>query len=497
MAHAMKKTMAVAVAAGMALAGSGLALVPAANAVTVVDAGQETEYSLTIHKRAGAVETGNDYDGSALESAPGQDAGAGFKFQVQAVGTVDPLPDNLNELTTVGQAYEGTTDTDGQVRFDNLPAGVYLVTELETPEDGNWVPGPPFLVSVPVTNQEGTGTINNVVVYPKNTQAGIEKQVFDATHHGQQAYEYLITSDIPAPATGTSLQKYSVVDNLDARVTAPGADAVEVRIGAAFDGGEVLINGNDYNVNVVEAAEGEPTHTITVEFTADGLTKLEGVRANGGKVFTQITAIAPKSEKVVTNDSQLIFNNGNGEGDITRDSNEVETRWGTLNIVKTGETNESRLEGATFELLECTDSDGDGTYEADGDALTVNGQTSWTTNEAGEITITGIHASDFADNAEQQPGDDNFAQYCVRETQAPVGFVANDALIPFLLVSETLTELPEGHEQRAYEYNMVVSNAPSDRFLPNTGGMGIGLLTLAGLLVIGGGAYAARRNSVA
>ena len=43
----------------------------------------------------------------------------------------------------------------------------------------------------------------------------------------------------------------------------------------------------------------------------------------------------------------------------------------------------------------------------------------------------------------------------------------------------------------------VVNLEDTTPFLPNTGGMGIAILILAGLGIIGGGAYVARRNSQA
>ncbi|QYH19207.1 LPXTG cell wall anchor domain-containing protein [Corynebacterium aquatimens] len=40
-------------------------------------------------------------------------------------------------------------------------------------------------------------------------------------------------------------------------------------------------------------------------------------------------------------------------------------------------------------------------------------------------------------------------------------------------------------------------NLKSPNTLPNTGGMGVVVLALAGLTIVGGGIYAARRNSKA
>ncbi|STC68934.1 surface-anchored protein [Corynebacterium pilosum] len=122
----------------------------------------------------------------------------------------------------------------------------------------------------------------------------------------------------------------------------------------------------------------------------------------------------------------------------------------------------------------------------------MNGQTTWTTNEEGTLTVTGIHASDFEDNASV----DSVVTYCAQETKAPSGFQLDKTLIPFVLTaSESEQALREGDARGVYEYRIKMKNHKSQ--LPNTGGMGIGLLIVLGLLVIGGGAYAARRNTAA
>ena len=106
------------------------------------------------------------------------------------------------------------------------------------------------------------------------------------------------------------------------------------------------------------------------------------------------------------------------------------------------------------------------------------------------MTISGIHVEDFENNSEADPKTD----FCLKETKAPAGYIANDALIPFELkrgkVDEE-TKAPVNTIEAAVE----VKNQKSPNTLPATGGMGILIVALAGLAIIGGGVYAARRNS--
>lgn len=121
--------------------------------------------------------------------------------------------------------------------------------------------------------------------------------------------------------------------------------------------------------------------------------------------------------------------------------------------------------------------------------LNVNGQTEWTTDADGAVTISGIHVTDYANNA-----DDTTVDYCLLETDAPDGYVGNDALVHFELNRGDVD--PEtGAPTAQIQYTATIENFTDENRLPNTGGMGVGLLIALGALIIGGGAYAACRNS--
>ena len=70
------------------------------------------------------------------------------------------------ELTT-GETKNGKTQKPGQVKFEDLPIGLYLVEETNAPAQiVNYTAN--FLVSIPMTNKEGGDWIYNVVANPKN-----------------------------------------------------------------------------------------------------------------------------------------------------------------------------------------------------------------------------------------------------------------------------------------------------------------------------------------
>ena len=172
----------------------------------------ETEGSITIHKyewnetnRGPA--TGEPEDAGSL---PSNDKGekptplAGATFTVYQVKSADELKDYYNGknvtwptsweeyaekntttggyklksgvTATVTEVGSKTTDTSGVVKFEELPLGLYLVLETETP-DSVKTACEPFFVSVPMTkvsddaNGGLTDWLYDVHVFPKNSTA--------------------------------------------------------------------------------------------------------------------------------------------------------------------------------------------------------------------------------------------------------------------------------------------------------------------------------------
>lgn len=193
----------------MADDGSGTTPAPTANPVWTQDTG-----SITIHKYEWNGENGGAGTGEAGDSLPskpvegGEDETptplAGATFTVYQVKSADELKDYYNgknvtwptswedyaepDTTTGGYKLKSdvtatvtkvdskTTDTSGVVKFEELPLGLYLVLETETP-DSVKTACEPFFVSVPMTkvstdtNGGLTDWLYDVHVFPKNSTA--------------------------------------------------------------------------------------------------------------------------------------------------------------------------------------------------------------------------------------------------------------------------------------------------------------------------------------
>lgn len=126
--------------------------------------------TFTVYQVKSADELKDYYDGKVVtwptswtEYAEKDTATGGYKLKSDVTAT----------LTKVGSE---TTDTSGVVKFEELPLGLYLVLETETP-DSVRTACEPFFVSVPMTKVLGdtkgglTDWLYDVHVFPKNSTA--------------------------------------------------------------------------------------------------------------------------------------------------------------------------------------------------------------------------------------------------------------------------------------------------------------------------------------
>lgn len=457
-----------------------------AQAVSTIDNDQPR--SLTLHKRIGA--EGEQGDGTEITD-PSGDPAKGVKYKIELVQPLNNRGDwaKAREITNPSEAKawtgdgwysnDGTTGEDGTLKFENLPKGLYKVTETEVPANSGLVPGAPFLVYVPMTKSEGKGWIYDVHAYPKNSQVTITKEVEDQNAQAGQDYKYTITTGVPAVAKNSTLSKYIVKDELDQNLDAESA-TVEVKYGKSADSADALVAGTDYQL-VKEGQE------IRVEFTEAGRDELKSTDL----VFTTITTKTKGFIQHVPNDATLITKNGSSDHDTVKTSDKVHTYWGKVTINKTdGNDGNKKLEGAEFQLVQCVDDRNGAWKQKEGtDPLNVQGQNKWTTNEQGTVTIEGVHVTDFANNQA-----DSETNYCLQETKAPEGYVTNDALEHFELNKGDVNK-ENGAPTAEIKYTANIKNYTDENHLPNTGGAGFWAIVLAGLAIIGGGFYAARRST--
>lgn len=148
--------------------------------------------SLTIHKyeyngKDGFVGTGESTDnvpegatklsGIKFEITKAYDLDSFYKTDSIKLPTVEEAKVEIKKNET--KASEGITDKNGEIKFDKLELGIYLVHESDSsaqPQITGKVAD--FLVSIPMTNKDENDWLYDVHVFPKNssTYAGVTLQ---------------------------------------------------------------------------------------------------------------------------------------------------------------------------------------------------------------------------------------------------------------------------------------------------------------------------------
>ena len=432
--------------------------------------------SLTLFKKKGAesdtAATGKEMDGVQGEPL----AGVTFKitklnFDLQN-GDWTKFPETAADVKDADKSattFEQTTGADGKVSFENLDLGIYLVEETNAPD--GIVTGAPFIVSIPMVNEASDAWNYNVVAYPKNTETKTEKTVKDADKNIQDAYTYTINADAPTWGEGKELTAFRFEDQLDQRL-----DFQEV---TEVKAGNTVLQAGDYTVN----NPAENGNKLVVKLTEQGLAKVK----SGDKM--SLTFDVKRKEVGDTtelkNQADVIFNNPNTGNEVKNKTNEVVTYHGKLKVVKKdGKETGKVLEGAEFELYQCTSA-------ADlGSQITIDGVNKWTTGADGTFTIDGLHVTDFEDNKEAPAT----KKFCLKETKAPAGYAELKDPIEIDFTRENIASTADGSDTVTLKKDIenVKQDTPN---LPMTGGMGVGILAAIGAAIVAAGAWFARRGA--
>ena len=490
-------------------------VVAAAPAVpSLVDLDTTKTGSITIHKlvkdNSNGTTAGNGLEDATASGTPLD----GVTFTVEKLTNVDLKTQagweklagfNGNVDTAkadgVDTAVEKETAGGGLASFDSLPLGAYVVTETKTP--AGYVGSKPFIITVPMTHPTDLNKwVYDVHAYPKNSKANIDKTVKDDTTPAiGSEISYTLKSDVPA---AEALDYYDVVDQYDKRVELPEAN-VALKIIDGKTGEVALVKDTDYKLISATGADGK-TMFWTAEFTADGRKKLlENRKDDTTKVQMDLSGTVKdkvEADGLFKNKAILLPNApSNGwkpnSGTVPPPdypNSEVVSKFGKVKITKVNAKDDTKkLAGATFEVYKCTP---EGTPAANfesnnatlGDKLTVKGETSFTTDANGEVTIDGLRNNDWENNATVAEADRGW--YCLVETKAPEGFELQTRPIAFQVLESN------SKADNQYTLATTVKDVPKNGGfnLPLTGAAGIGVLIGAGALLVGGSGAIALAN---
>ncbi|OFN75443.1 fimbrial protein [Corynebacterium sp. HMSC070E08] len=432
--------------------------------------------SITLFKKKGA-ESGTAATGKEMADVPGE-ALSGVTYKITKLDYDLQKDDwaafpksaaDVKDDKKTAETKEETTGTDGKAAFTDLPLGIYLVEETNAPD--GIVAGAPFIVSVPMVNEASDAWNYDVIAYPKNTETTTKKTVKDADQNIQDAYTYTINADAPTWGAGKSLTAFRFEDQLDKRLDFQKVTEVKA--------GETTLAEGDYTVN----NPAESGNKLVVTLTEQGLAKVK----SGDKM--SLTFEVKRKEVGDTtelkNQADVIFNNPNTGNEVKNKTNEVVTYHGKLKVVKKdGKEAGKVLEGAVFELYQCTSASDLGSK------IKIGNAENWTTGADGTFTIDGLHVTDFEDNKEAPAT----KKFCLVETKAPAGYAKLESPIEIDFTRENIAETGEGDDAITLvsEIENIKQGTPN---LPMTGGAGVGILAAIGAAIVAAGAWFARRTA--
>lgn len=464
-------------------------------------------------------------------------------------------------------AWSGKTNANGEAATtQKLPAGLYVIIEsipdatvkikgeANPVAAGSIVQSAPFIVALPLTQPRDpqkpdapTVWNDNVHVFPKNSQTGIEKSVEDAGTRGtgntgnevaKSTVRYTLKGDIPkgykSPTdpspTAKKFQNFQLLDKFADEVNYAGSDVVTFQDGTdkstrpASGSPYELVKGTDYNITIsptVTPIDGSKhVDRALVTLTDAGLDKM-AKWANGKsepKLVWELNAVFATPANIpgkLKNTGYVIpdYPNGGTTGYNVTDNKippvppaETESHYGKVNVLKVEAGTDKALDGVEFKLWVCNKQgeklklDGSANPGAD-DNVWVGGKDTWTTNAEGKFSIAGLRANDWKNDSSKTEGyipkaDQDY--YCLEETKTKAGYEKLPQMIQFQILSVTKTGQTDPADNQTEDVNwtrdLKVENVPTNGGfdLPLTGGAGVWpLIGLGGLLVAGSAGYAA------
>ncbi|SPT74742.1 Fimbrial subunit type 1 precursor [Arcanobacterium haemolyticum] len=543
MFNKLRKMATVAVTAGALMLAGGIAQAENAKLDSIVDADATGSIYLTKYDDAAGKK---DADGTKQQDIRAQTID-GIEFTLTPINGIDfsknedlkkaaeldaaklaagDLPTGINLDTA--KATKKTTADGGKIHWPGLKVGAYLLQETnpKSTVDGKTYKGAaPSIVFIPTTNptdqsswilnRDGGNDKYAVYVYPKNSLDENVKKVVDKDVHVGDDVTFSVEASMPSPNKDEKINDFAFYDKLDPALDIKGKDNdVTVQVGDTK-----LVKDTHFTVMIKDGTQDE----LWVVLNEKGLQEATDAKATnaGAKAVMTFKAKVLKAA-VAPNQAQVYKNTGKGEGNVKPNetpkepgekTNTTVSAWGKIKIQKKDEDGNA-LDGAVFELYQCGD-DKNGKPTVTGDPIKVGEKTEFTDQgkNDGIIEIDGIHVTDVADN-----GDVTLPQYCIVEKNAPAKYELRHDPIK---VNVTLGGVTKANEKFTYDENGVLTsysnsgpltklftmdgstinvatdvvNIPVKPKLPMTGGAGVALFGFLGLAIIGGGVYAAKRNS--
>ena len=427
------------------------------------------------------------------------------------------------------------TDATGHTSADQLEQGLYLIVETRVPENVTSTCNP-FFASLPMTTIDGAAWNYDVTVYPKNQTGNptLDKTVREdknssgknngsltditdgyahtATASVGDVVDYQIISTLPTiTSKASSLSEYTYVDTLSKGIKYNKNDVV---IEFFRDAGCTdKITTWDENSGKFTVAYDDTANTMTIKMTESGLTEInesESVYTDSVKRGYSDCTMRITYAATLTADTKM--------GD-TDNPNEVVLTWKRTNttyfdtlkdcchvytygidILKQFSDNGGNLRNVKFKLHNDTDDCyiiadlKDGVYHAKGFAAKKADATTFVPNSSGHVVVKGLE-----DDA-----------YSLTEIATDKGYVLLKEAVKIAIKTAengqcekcgtkllTVSATVNGKDVTMSDGNAivpltVVNNPGFD--LPKTGGYGVWMYTVGGVLLLGAAGFIAVKS---
>lgn len=427
------------------------------------------------------------------------------------------------------------TDATGHTSASDMEQGLYLVVETRVPENVTSTCNP-FFVSLPMTTVDGAEWIYDLVIYPKNQTGNpdLEKTVRESKnstgkHNGSltditdgfehtatasvgDVVDYQILSTLPTiTSKASSLSEYTYVDTLSKGICYHKNDVVIEFFKDAGCTDKITTWGEDSGKFILVYDDAQNSMTIKMtEFGLSEINESEGVYVDSVKrgysdcamritYAATLTADAQMGDKDNPNEVVLTWKRTNTTYyDTLKDCCHVYT-YG-IDVLKQFSDGKGDIQNVKFLLHNDTDDVYvvaelvDGTYYSKGITSKKADATTFVPNSSGHIVVKGLE-----DDA-----------YSLTETATDKGYVLLKEAVKIVIATKengtcekcgakllTASATVNGKDVSMTDGNAilpltVVNNPGFD--LPKTGGRGVWMYTVGGVLLLGAAAFIVIRS---
>lgn len=425
------------------------------------------------------------------------------------------------------------TDSNGTTTSGSVDLGLYLCIETAVPEEVFSTTNP-FFVSVPMTDATGDHWFYNVDVYPKNqtNHPTLDKVVSENGTYGDTAtasegdvLNYRLVSQLPTiSSTATYLSQYTFVDELSKGL------AYNRDVTVSFYNNEADAQNGTGTPVATWTSKNSPTlfnatyenmtggSRLTVVPTKDGFKEINTKYSDKFMVVSYTVTVTSTADTVLGdngnfNDAKLTYSRTNTTYFDTLEDKAAVYSYG-INLTKTFDDNQGDATKVQFVLKNASDNyfvtaNGEnGNYYVKGQGSAEKDGTVFSPNADGSLIINGLEADTYVLTEIQTDAGYSLLRdpitIEIKETdttilasKAAVTGIGSEQEECSVTMNTSASAAVDNSETAMSAYNgsanglvdLSVLNSKSF-LLPATGGAGLTMLTISGVLGCAGGAVA-------